>query len=1166
MITNIDTYHHKVFRPNGQTMNIQPYTILRRHSRIGKLFVLLIYALGVVASFGCGGDVARTCATDNDCVNAPPHIYCVNDACSSQQCTPGETKSCYEADPVTADFKPCRKGTQTCSTNGLWGKCKDQQLPRPELCDKIDNDCDGQVDESLDCQCIPTTKRACYSGPVNTLNTGPCRPGLQYCEGDSKWGNCLDQITPMPELCDKQDNDCNGQVDDNPECVCVPGITQECYAGPKDTAETAPCQSGLQICGPQAYWGSECLKQITPKTELCNNQDDDCDGQIDNGIHCGCTPGERRDCNTGQPSPCHQGFSFCSAQATWSPCFLKNIPQNETCGNQKDDDCDGLVDDGCQCTNGTIRECYTGPEGTAGVGVCKKGSQRCENEQWGPCQGEQTPEKTENCNKPQEDNNCNGERNEGCSCQDGETQVCGVDVGECRKGKKTCKNKEWGPCEGGIKADQNETCDGKDNDCDGQIDEDFPQKGLPCSEGVGECARTGTYDCAPGGQATVCNANPAPPMTELCNGKDDDCDGRVDEDFPTLGNTCTNGRGACQTSGKIICENVTQTICDAIPSKPQSEQCDKIDNDCDGLVDEGCTCTNGTVQDCYTGTIGCTTSGSGGAYTCTSPCKTGTQSCQANKWTECRGEQKPEIERCNGKDDNCDGQVDEPFSDKGDPCTVGLGECKVTGKMICNQTETSLRCDVTPGPKTTEICDGKDNDCDGQTDESWPQKGDTCSVGKGVCKASGVMTCDVDGKGISCGATAGQATTEVCDGKDNDCDGQTDEDFPTLGQSCTKGKGICQATGKIICTFDGTNTECDAQTPPPQAEVCDQKDNDCDGQIDEGCQCTDSNTRPCFSGSGCTPSGNSFTCEGICKAGTQTCQNGAWGLCTGMVKPTVESCNGKDDDCNGLIDDALYRSCSNACGSGYEQCQNGQYIGCTAPKPTTELCNGRDDDCDGQTDEGYLNLYTSCTKGQGACQNQGYYQCSADQKSVVCSAIAGSPSSEICNRIDDDCDGQVDNGLNCQCYTNQSSYRMCTTTLPGICRNGYQSCQSNGTWGVCQRSQQPQAETCNGQDDDCDGQIDEGVCYSEYPPDEGPQQPDESYSPDYPDEGPPNPPDEYYTPDYPDEGPQYPPDEYYSYDRYEPPSPPDGGITSDAGPSLDVKLPQPPLPKKRPQK
>jgi hypothetical protein len=78
---------------------------------------------------------------------------------------------------------------------------------------------------------------------------------------------------------------------------------------------------------------------------------------------------------------------------------------------------------------------------------------------------------------------------------------------------------------------------------------------------------------------------------------------------------------------------------------------------------------------------------------------------------------------------------------------------------------------------------------------------------------------------------------EICDNKDNNCNGQIDEGF-NVGQSCTVGVGECARTGQYVCTADGTGTECNATPGTPTSEICDGKDNDCDGYIDEGNVCS----------------------------------------------------------------------------------------------------------------------------------------------------------------------------------------------------------------------------------------------------------------------------------------------------------------------------------------
>jgi len=76
----------------------------------------------------------------------------------------------------------------------------------------------------------------------------------------------------------------------------------------------------------------------------------------------------------------------------------------------------------------------------------------------------------------------------------------------------------------------------------------------------------------------------ATPTPELCNGKDDDCDGSVDEDFPSLGKPCNTE--SCQGPGQYICNaQGTDVACTVTSTGPTPEICDGIDNDCDGVID-----------------------------------------------------------------------------------------------------------------------------------------------------------------------------------------------------------------------------------------------------------------------------------------------------------------------------------------------------------------------------------------------------------------------------------------------------------------------------------------------------------------------------------------------------------------------------------------------------
>jgi sulfatase-modifying factor enzyme 1/putative metal-binding protein len=133
-----------------------------------------------------------------------------------------------------------------------------------------------------------------------------------------------------------------------------------------------------------------------------------------------------------------------------------------------------------------------------------------------------------------------------------------------------------------------------------------------------------------------------------------------------------------------------------------------------------------------------------------------------------------------------------------------------------------------------EICDGIDNDCNGIVDDNLAPATINCLT-QGVC--TGVTPTCLHADGWKCVYPASYQTSEDtalgCDGLDNDCDGQTDEAF-NIGKSCIFGTGPCAGTGVWVCdNSQPGDHRCVGSMKPPAPEVCDGIDNDCDGLIDE---------------------------------------------------------------------------------------------------------------------------------------------------------------------------------------------------------------------------------------------------------------------------------------------------------------------------------------------
>lgn len=419
----------------------------------------------------------------------------------------------------------------------------------------------------------------------------------------------------------------------------------------------------------------------------------------------------------------------------------------------------------------------------------------------------------------------------------------------------------------------------------------------------------------------------------------------------------------------------------------------------------------------------------------------------------------------------------------GDGFTVAQGDCNDNNAAI--------------NPGATEVCNGVDDDCDGEIDEAAPLQpltqscysGPANTAGIGLCKA-GTQTCT----GGSFGTCVGEVTptTEVCDGQDNNCDGQTDEGVQTTFYRDGDSDGFGNAADSTqACTapagFVTDNIDCnDANTAthPGATEVCDGLDNDCDGQIDESVQTT------FYQDSDSDGFGNLAVTLQACTvpagyiANSTDCNDAN----TAIHPGAAEVCNGADDNCNGQTDEGVQSTFyhdgdSDGFGNLADSTQ-----ACIAPAGfvtnstdcndantsihpgATEACNGGDDDCDGAADETF-NVGTACSVGVGVCQTSGTFMCTLDGQGTECSALPGTPSSEVCNGSDDDCDNEIDEATPGQPLTQACYSGPAGTAGIGECHGGTQTC-TNGNFGSCVGQVTPMAELCDGKDNNCDGRND----------------------------------------------------------------------------------------------
>ena len=537
---------------------------------------------------GVGADFEEVCLPDDLCVDPDGDDHGVGPACINGDCD--------EEDPS-------------------------RYVNAPEVCDGVDNDCDDQIDNGIE-----LIGDLCESDLP-----GECTDGFYTCEGGVL--DCVARNSPVEERCDAFDNDCDGLEDEGEDGEA---LQRACYTGAPATDGIGECEPGLETCEGGEY--SSCAGQVLPTEEVCNGDDDDCDGLEDEG-----DPGSGDECVTGDPGVCSAGVRECLDGG--ARCVPVLEASEEIC-DRDDNDCDGEVDESEEGEL-LIQACYSGSDETRGVGECSDGTETCLSGEFDACAGQVLPTE-EICNGLDDD--CDGREDEGDpegggTCPTGVPGQCSVGTWACSGGTRVCTQ---------IVFPETETCDGEDNDCDTFTDENDER--LPLSRdcytgtlgtlGVGVC-EGGTQACTLGAWAD-CEGQTLP-GPEVCDGRNNDCDADgADEGDPGGGLGCSTGiPGVCAVGTTACAAGAVECVQNTAAS---AETCDGFDEDCDGLTDEDDGGLPLTLA-CYTGPAG--TEGRG-------ECVSGGRACFEGEYLEeCVGDVTPVTEVCNGRDDDCDLNIDD---------------------------------------------------------------------------------------------------------------------------------------------------------------------------------------------------------------------------------------------------------------------------------------------------------------------------------------------------------------------------------------------------------------------------------------------------------------------------------------------------------------------------
>lgn len=686
---------------------------------------------------------------------------------------------------------------------------------RSEICDDIDNDCDGLIDEEDDSLSGASTWYADNDrdgrGSSSSGTTVACSQPTGYASSNTDCDDTDSTIYPgRTEVCDEKDNDCDGTVDDSPvgASTWYADSDGDSYGSSSSTTTACTAPTGYVSNDDDCDDTRGAVNPVAP--EICDGRDNDCDASIDEPGSLGAGIYQYRDAD---------GDGYGDSSIYLTTCSTVLLP--------------GYVADNTDCDD-------------SNYGVNPAGTESCDGL----------------------DNDCNGIIDDGFGTTryyrdaDGDTygdpsntiRVCGA-----RPSGYVGRQGDCNDSDPAINQGATEICDGQDNDCDFLTDESGSSVSWytdsdgdtygDASTSVTSCASPGTGYVLDGSDCDDTDSEISPVATEICDLKDNDCDGGIDDSDPDgipsdatswYEDSDVDGFGLT-TSEVVLCEAPAGYM-------PVGGDCDDADGSVSPAMTENeLSCGDGIDQDCSGGDLVCdsTDADGDGYYSVDSggnDCDDTNPRINPGAFEECDSDAV-------GIDENCDGLIDDadPTTNETtkttwyldtDEDTFGSLEngpsiqaCDqpadyVNNNTDCNDNQNAIN------PLASEVCaDSIDNDCDTEVDEE--------------CSGGGTDTS---------GSTGGECTDPQNWYPDVDLDGFGDA-LSVATSDCTAPEG-----------FVDNNTDCDDAdntVNPDASESCeDSIDNDCDGEINEGCTTGTDSSGTTDSGTGTSGSTDSGSATG----------------------------------------------------------------------------------------------------------------------------------------------------------------------------------------------------------------------------------------------------------------------------------------------------------------